>query len=83
MTCKTIKKCKVKDIFYCIESLDIDTWVRYGDVIHHVTRISPSSSNSSMVLADVERLSEQGVMLLNYNENIELLKPIKEILSEL
>lgn len=80
---KSIRKCKVKDIFYCIESLEVDTWVRYGDLVHHVTRISPSNNHSNMILVDVDRLSENGIMLLDYNENIELLKPIKEILSEL
>ena len=89
MTFKTIKKCKVKDIFYCAERVKTNCWIRtYNNIIFKVMHARPSMYDEKVIL-HITTQTSVGLDTVgsdvdfNYSENIELIKPLKEVLLEL
>lgn len=88
MTFKTIKKCKVKDIFYCAEKVNTDCWIRSGRFIYRVIHARPSLYDEQVIL-HIKSHNSIGLDVMgsdinfNYSEQIELVKPLKEVLLEL
>ena len=85
---KTIKKCKVKDIFYCAERVKTDCWIRTNNsIIFKVYSARPALYEEDVILeikSYISQLdSEKSDLPMKYSENIELIKPLKEVLLEL
>lgn len=88
MVFKTIKKCKVKDIFYCAERVKTDCWIRTNNqIIFKVYSIRPSMYDHVVILdirSYISRLDPGNSDLpMEYSEDIELIKPLKEVFAEL
>ena len=90
MQFNSIRKCTIEDIFYCIEDLNVNTWIkdRNGNIMH-IVKIRPWSEYQIQLFeqSDVDRSPEMGPPLqakvFRHSAKIEILKPITDIFAEL
>lgn len=89
MIFKTIRKCKVKDIFYCAEYVKVDNYIRLSNnLVFKIRSIRPSLSENIVIMEIItpEIGKDQMIysdMPMNYSENIELIRPLNDVLVEL